>query len=1131
MKKPTKRSRPVSLQLEELEPRLVPSTESFDTTPLGIIPADWSQWSSTGTTAFAVSSTQSLSPPNSLGITSTVSKMDARAWVDALQSANEEVSAAVYLNSNIPVEVLARGSNLNTSTPSYYAVSVTQGLDIKLLKVANGSVTTLGEIKSADWITNQWVNVTVYTNDDNVRAQVQNSKGQYLNSSGQWQSSQTWALNLLDSSISSGGEVGVGRLPSYAGAAYVDDFSYVPVTVSSQPPAVTITTPSTGTTVSGVAPVQATVTDPTGVTLVEFYVDNVLRAVQTNGPYTWNFDTTEIANGTHTLTIKAYDPAQNIGQASLTFTTQNNFSPLPQPSIPQHAADIRLMDLAYNDGSAQLPPSAIPLLQNLVDLVVSDAAYASQIRAIAPYTPLLLYSNVSSLYQNSLLAWDNYADAFGVSREEAFYHVAQATTYNDRGGSTQPVDWFWKVLKSASSFQDLTDQAHAGGGITFGSLGQSIFIGYPEQFWEINFALTSGAQGGWKGELLYPSSVDSSGNPTAWSPLTTLSNTTASFTKSGQITFNPPANWQTVSIDGSPRMYYVRILTTAPGTAPVAHTILGDDYTNSNGTNSGVIPAYDWALNPSGGYLDPQQYASAAAAGYTARFGYQSRLFSYGPMRFATNPGDAAFRAWTVNYEIQNLKTNWWASGLFMDNSTGVAPVKAGSVIEPVAAYSTDYGTLLYEIGKAIEPKWIMANTSGGGSNANPTVQRVQGYFEEFGIRAMAQNYVQFENLAATVATRSTLASPSPYAVLDSGPQGGAPTDPRTEIATLAYYLLLANPKTTMLDYDGGYDPSGPWSQHWFPAMTANIGQPAGSWSLFASGADPSNPALTYHIYQRSYANALVLYKPLSYGKGVNGTTADNTATTEQLDGTYYPLHADGTLGAPITSITLRNGEGAILIKATAVPTTFVLSSTTSSTTAGTVQKITVKAVDSAGQVVPGFTGAVHFTSTDKNAVLPADYTFSAADNGVHTFSITLKTAGTQTVSVTDPYSGITGTLPSITVAPSAVSQFSVVVPPSVKALTPFRITVSAVDAYGNQVTNYAGTIHFTSSDDLASLPADYAFTSNDDGQHAFNGVVLWQIGTQTVTVTNTETRTAGSTSMQVKKWSDSPWSDWNFGS
>ena len=76
-----------------------------------------------------------------------------------------------------------------------------------------------------------------------------------------------------------------------------------------------------------------------------------------------------------------------------------------------------------------------------------------------------------------------------------------------------------------------------------------------------------------------------------------------------------------------------------------------------------------------------------------------------------------------------------------------------------------------------------------------------------------------------------------------------------------------------------------------------------------------ANADLAYKVYTRDYQNARVFYKPLSYTRGVSGTLADNTATTHLLGGWYRPLRADGTLGAAVNKITLRNGEGAILVK------------------------------------------------------------------------------------------------------------------------------------------------------------------------------------------------------------------------
>src|SRR5262249_15254097 len=91
-------------------------------------------------------------------------------------------------------------------------------------------------------------------------------------------------------------------------------------------------------------------------------------------------------------------------------------------------------------------------------------------------------------------------------------------------------------------------------------------------------------------------------------------------------------------------------------------------------------------------------------------------------------------------------------------------------------------------------------------------------------------------------------------------------------------------------------------------------------WSLIAAGQDPGNRRLSYQVYQRSYSNALVLYKPLSYAGGVTGTTADNTATFLRLNGVYRVLQANGSLGPPVTSVSLRHGQGAVIVRACPFP-------------------------------------------------------------------------------------------------------------------------------------------------------------------------------------------------------------------
>jgi hypothetical protein len=171
--------------------------------------------------------------------------------------------------------------------------------------------------------------------------------------------------------------------------------------------------------------------------------------------------------------------------------------------------------------------------------------------------------------------------------------------------------------------------------------------------------------------------------------------------------------------------------------------------------------------------------------------------------------------------------------------------------------------------------------------------------------------------------------------------------------------------------------------------------------------------------------------------------------------------------------------------------------------TAGSPFALTVSALDSSGRVSTGYVGTVHFTSTDPRAVLPADYTFTPTDLGTHTFSISLGTAGGQTLNVYDPRGPGAPPTPPITVVPGAVASFQ---------LTPsglsnpqaagysFGLTVTPTDAYGNVAYNYTGTVHFTSTDAAALLPRDYTFTSKDNGRHGFS-LTLNTAGSQTVTV------------------------------
>ena len=75
---------------------------------------------------------------------------------------------------------------------------------------------------------------------------------------------------------------------------------------------------------SGTITFSATASDNVGVTKVEFYVDGVLKGTDTTSPYSMTLDSTTLANGTHTLTAKAYDAAGNVGTSTaVSFSVSN----------------------------------------------------------------------------------------------------------------------------------------------------------------------------------------------------------------------------------------------------------------------------------------------------------------------------------------------------------------------------------------------------------------------------------------------------------------------------------------------------------------------------------------------------------------------------------------------------------------------------------------------------------------------------------------------------------------------------------------------------------------------------------------------------------------------------------------
>ncbi len=184
-------------------------------------------------------------------------------------------------------------------------------------------------------------------------------------------------------------------------------------------------------------------------------------------------------------------------------------------------------------------------------------------------------------------------------------------------------------------------------------------------------------------------------------------------------------------------------------------------------------------------------------------------------------------------------------------------------------------------------------------------------------------------------------------------------------------------------------------------------------------------------------------------------------------------------------------------------PAVWAVTSLPAGATAGAARTFTITAMDAFGNVASNYFGTVQFSSSDVQAILPADYAFTAADAGSHAFTAALKTAGAQSLTVTDTVNTAFTTTQSITVAPATAASFVISGFPATTAGVAHDFTVTVKDAFGNVATSYTGAVTFSSSDLLAAPPVNYTFTAAHAGIHTFTAV-LKKAGARSITVADT---------------------------
>jgi Bacterial Ig domain len=126
----------------------------------------------------------------------------------------------------------------------------------------------------------------------------------------------------------------------------------VSITIPPRPdkkaPVVALVEPVDGEELGDMVTFSATATDNDAVDKIEFYVDATLVGTATNDPYSISWDSTTAANGSHSVSAKAYDVTGNWRRTSKKVSVKNISSPTNLVATPISGTEI---DLTWEDNS------------------------------------------------------------------------------------------------------------------------------------------------------------------------------------------------------------------------------------------------------------------------------------------------------------------------------------------------------------------------------------------------------------------------------------------------------------------------------------------------------------------------------------------------------------------------------------------------------------------------------------------------------------------------------------------------------------------------------------------------------------------------------------------------------------
>jgi Bacterial Ig-like domain (group 2) len=356
-------------------------------------------------------------------------------------------------------------------------------------------------------------------------------------------------------------------------------------------------------------------------------------------------------------------------------------------------------------------------------------------------------------------------------------------------------------------------------------------------------------------------------------------------------------------------------------------------------TPSTGAPFTQWYDDAARWYASHTQYNIETAflhrAGQPADREHRLTPFGWDTYIWIINPGDPGLIAYQTDRFRRLAATE---DGLFIDvqgsgdlsrylqdaTSRSSEYTNSGTTWPPTGQYFADYAALLRTLksavgSKALQPNTAMyvfdadfANVGAAGAthmekSNNPLYSGLPAawsWIDKLLGASASVNFVDAIDYSDMKAVSSRLGSSSDSAFR------------RVKMAELASYYMVVPHSPEKLQLQMVNEWSRPFSTVWITAQEANIGHPTVARRQVSQGIASTDPVgQQVVVYERDFDRALVIVRPQT-GWGTQRYDNASAVNVPLPSGeTWLPLNADGTLGAPVTTIKLRNAEAAILIK------------------------------------------------------------------------------------------------------------------------------------------------------------------------------------------------------------------------